>query len=127
MRPVQNNSKWKFTKSLHLTITDICSRFTKIKIINDLQAKTTARVFETIWLKNFKKPTKVIADRGTQFTSNIFFNLMTQNEIKISYCSPNNATGNCKSERISRQINEILGIFYKKKHNCQRNRRNDRK
>lgn len=39
---------------------------------------------------------------------------MEENKIKLSFCSPNNATGNSKSERINRQINEIMRIFYRK-------------
>lgn len=58
MRSVENNSNLEFTKIYLSTITEICFHFTKIKIINDVEAKTEAKVLQTIWLNNFKKQQK---------------------------------------------------------------------
>ena len=97
-----------------ITITDLCTRYTLCRIVRTTDSKTLISAFKLTWLRVFHPPAKLIADRGSQYTSQSFKAFMNSRGVSMSYCSPNNATGNAKSERINRQINEIFRISYMK-------------
>lgn len=99
------------SKIFVITMTDLCTRYPICKIVRNTESKTLISAFKTTWFKGFNPPKKLVADRGPQYTSNSFKTFMNSRGVNISFCTPNNATGNAKSERINRQINEIFQIF----------------
>ena len=98
-----------------VTFTDICTRFSKVHFIKDITAETICKAFKRTWLQQVNKtPYKIITDQGRQYTSEKFAKLCKEYKIKQTFCTSNNPTANARSERINKQINEILRIHYSK-------------
>ena len=98
-----------------VTFTDLCTRFTKIKFINDLKSKSVINALKNTWIKAVNRtPASIRPDQGTQYTSTIFREFCESNKIKHKLCMTNNPTANAKSERINKAINEIIRMYNNK-------------
>ncbi|KAG0442136.1 Transposon Tf2-9 polyprotein [Dictyocoela muelleri] len=93
-----------------LTITDICSRFTRVFILKNIRTNTIiAKIKE--WLSKYPKPSRFLSDLGRQYVSNEFENFLKNNEIIHVKTSPYNPTANSISERLNSTIANILRIY----------------
>ena len=87
----------------------MCTRFTIIDIIKDITSKTITNSFINKWKKNIQiNPKYIICDLGRQYTGKEFKAMAEKNKITIIYTSVNNPTGNGISERINKNINEVI-------------------
>jgi len=98
-------------KIYFLTITDIYSRYLKITILKNLNANELVKNFKKILKESFKIPKELITDRGTQYMSKSFSNLLKEQNIIHKPTTPYNPTGNSISERINPTISQCLRIY----------------
>lgn len=106
------NYDTQFSKSkiFIITITDRCTRFSKIKISPNCTGKEVKKSLST-WLKEFKPPKNILSDQGKGYRSKDFNQFCLENNIIHIYSSIYNPTGNSISERINQQINECMRIY----------------
>ncbi|KAG0440260.1 hypothetical protein DMUE_1870 [Dictyocoela muelleri] len=91
-----------------LVVTDLFSRYTEVKFINNIHSSTICKTLEDIWLSKYVIPKKCLKDNGRQFISENFKSLMEKYKIENIYISPHNPTGNSILERINREISVAL-------------------
>ncbi|KAG0440341.1 Pro-Pol polyprotein [Dictyocoela muelleri] len=97
-------------KGFILTITDVFSKFTKVKFCTSITSKT---IIEEInkWINKYGIPRKFICDNGRQYLSkeiNTYFKRL--NVLKI--CTPiYHPSSNDISERLNQTVAEVLRIF----------------
>ncbi|KAG0436138.1 Transposon Tf2-9 polyprotein [Dictyocoela muelleri] len=94
-----------------ITITDICTRFTKIKIIKKITSKTVFKALKEIWFERYGNPNKLLTDHGKQYVSKYFNSAISERGIKLKQSTIFNPTGNAISERINKTINEIMRMY----------------
>ncbi|KAG0438898.1 Retrovirus-related Pol polyprotein from transposon [Dictyocoela muelleri] len=93
-----------------VAITDMFSRYTEIKFIDNIHSLSVCNAIENMWLKVHITPKNCLTDNGRQFTSENFGNLMRKYNIKHIRTSPHNPTGNSIIERINREISVALRL-----------------
>ncbi|KAG0440977.1 hypothetical protein DMUE_1380 [Dictyocoela muelleri] len=93
-----------------LVATDLFSRYSEIKFINDINSKTICKSLEEMWFKQHPIPSKCLTDSGRQFKSLNFNNLMKKYRIDHIFTSTHNPTGNYIIERINREISVALRL-----------------
>ncbi|KAG0420449.1 Transposon Tf2-11 polyprotein [Dictyocoela roeselum] len=92
-----------------LTITDICSRFTRVYYLKDITSESVMRGFNS-WYNLYPLPTKLLTDNGRQYISTKFKNQLEKFKIKHIQTSAYNPCSNGISERINLTIKQILRI-----------------
>ncbi|KAG0436573.1 Gag-Pro-Pol polyprotein, partial [Dictyocoela muelleri] len=94
-----------------LTITDICTRFTKVKVITKITSKPILKAFKKIWFDNYGVPKKILTDHGKQYVSRDFKDSVSRMGIVVKHSTILNPTGNSISERVNKTINEIMRMY----------------
>lgn len=98
-----------------VSFTDICTRFTKIEFIYQIDSKTVINAFKIEWIRFFAKtPEILVSDQELQYTSGLFEDFFNKYHIKHVFSTANDPTSNSQSERINKCINVISRIYYNK-------------
>lgn len=92
-----------------LTISDRCSRYSKIYLLENLEPTKIINKFKE-WFKEFGVPETVLSDQGKYFIAKRFINFLDTNKIKPIKTTIFNPTGNSISERLNQKINLLLSI-----------------
>ncbi|KAG0438376.1 Transposon Tf2-8 polyprotein [Dictyocoela muelleri] len=108
------NKKNSDEKIYLLTITDLCTRFSKVIIIKNINSETVSMKIYKEWFLKIKPPKFILTDLRKQYTSSKFSELCKKFQVKHIFSSPNNPTSNSISERINQQINTIMKMYYTK-------------
>ena len=93
-----------------LAVVDVATRWTEIKILKTISAKAVKRAFTEIWLQRVGTLTKILTDRGTQFSGETFKLLCRQHSITHTMTSPYHPESNGVVERINSVIRTTLRI-----------------
>lgn len=90
---------------------DNCTWFTEQAIIHDISATKSTQAIETIWIKKYCPPKRILFDHATQFCGKILIEVTKKYQIERHYRIVQNARGNGMVERINRTINVVLEIY----------------
>ena len=101
----ENNEDYTYI----LTIEDAFTRFVTAVPIRDKRSITVARVLLDRWISIFGCPYYIKSDQGTEFTSQVFKDLMTLLGIKKKVTPPYNPQSN-PVERYHRSLNQLMRI-----------------
>ncbi|KAG0435690.1 Transposon Tf2-9 polyprotein, partial [Dictyocoela muelleri] len=104
----KTNSKYEYFYLI--TITDICSRFTRVFLQFDIKANSLIKCLNS-WLVNYPRPKDFLSDMGRQYTSKELNKYFEKHKIHHIKTSPYNPTCNGISERINYTIKNILRIY----------------
>ena len=91
-------------------IIDRFSRFTRLIAVPQTDALTVARALYTHWFALFGVPTKILSDRGTQFTGRLFVHLLESFKVIQSLTSPYHPQTDGMVERRFRFVKERLRL-----------------
>ena len=91
-----------------ISCSDLCTRWTIVKVIWDITADTVVKNFRKNWCNAFGFPQRFLSDRGTQYESEKFQDFCALNGIQHIRTSPYNPRTNGFSERINRSLAEVL-------------------
>eukprot|EP00477_Mikrocytos_mackini_P000474 GAHX01000505.1.p1 GENE.GAHX01000505.1~~GAHX01000505.1.p1 ORF type:complete len:518 (-),score=93.09 GAHX01000505.1:1369-2922(-) len=97
-------------KGYFMTITDVFSRFSVIRLMEDLNGTEVVRILEE-WIRRFQVPDKLLTDQGRQYTSGELKKFCDRSNILHKYSTAYNPTGNSLSERINSTIGNIMRIM----------------
>ena len=90
-----------------MAMIDACTSLVEIKrTLSTTAAEVTAAV-ENNWLVRYPKPTKIVTDQGTEFSTE-FSSMCNKNGIKHSTSTSRNPQGNSLIERIHQTIGQVL-------------------
>ena len=93
-----------------ITVIDVYSRFTKIAIIENINAKSIQQIFRD-WIKDSGPPMKLITESGSQYVSYVFQQFLEQNSV-AHYPTPSyHPQGNGISERLNFCVNNLFRIW----------------
>ena len=93
-----------------LSFIDHFTKFMKLYAVPDQSAVTTSEKFLD-FICTFGVPDKLLTDKGTQFTSDLFKRLCTRFGVVKLYTTPLNPKCNGVSENINGNIKKSLSIF----------------
>ena len=91
-----------------MTIVDCFSKYTILVPIRDHTATTVSRILYERVVAYFGLPDRILTDRGTEFTGNVWTNLLMTLGIKPMMTSPYYPQGNAIVERSHRTIGNML-------------------
>lgn len=98
----------EMTKVHLLVINCRFSQWTHLEALPRITGEALPETIERIWLDRHPKPYSILSDKGRQFTSIGYLNMLTKRGIKGRYSTPYNPTGNSISERVDRTIMNML-------------------
>src|SRR5699024_728399 len=73
---------FKSNKIYIITITDRCSRFSKLYLTEKINSDSVIKAFKLKWLSRFKMPTSILTDQGKGYNNNKFNEFCLRNKIK---------------------------------------------
>ena len=91
-----------------LTMIDRFTRWAEVIPLPDIRAETVANAFIAGWVARFGVPNQIVCDRGAQFQSGLFKNLLQQLGCKHSRTTSYNPRCNGLIERYHRQLKSAL-------------------
>ncbi len=91
-----------------MTMIDHATRFLEAVPLTNERADTCASAFLSQWVYRYGPPAVLHSDRGAQFTSNIFQQLLQRLGIKKSFSSAFHPEGNSIVERVHRTLKDRL-------------------
>lgn len=97
-----------------LTITDRCTRWSKLYVVYDITPATVLKCLQS-WIDAYGQPESVLSDQGRQYTAKIVKSYLKERGIQQVLCTPYSPTSNGISERINQSILFTLRHF---KHLC---------
>eukprot|EP00477_Mikrocytos_mackini_P002368 GAHX01002627.1.p1 GENE.GAHX01002627.1~~GAHX01002627.1.p1 ORF type:complete len:943 (-),score=146.49 GAHX01002627.1:47-2875(-) len=109
--PFDKEEGGAINKFFILTISDVFSRYTKLKVLEEATELEVTKGIDECWINRFEAPSELITDNGKQFVGKEMKNLCARYNIKHRPCSPYNPTSNSISERISQVLGNTLRIF----------------
>lgn len=92
-----------------LTISDRCTRYSKIYPMTNLNFETFKKAFLD-WINNFGAPTSLLTNQGKYYKNKNFINFCKQLKIKNIFSNTFTPQGNSISERLNQKINFLLSI-----------------
>jgi len=101
MKPLRN-------KKYCLTIIDRFSRFINVVPLVNIEAKTVADALIDNWFKLFGCPKEIITDRGSQFTSELFKQIMNIFGVKLNHSTSFHPQTNGLIERSHRYLKSSI-------------------
>ena len=102
--PVASVEGYKYV----FVVVDKFSRLVMYLPTRTVQAAETARAFNINWVSLYGVPEIIISDRGSNFTSRLWGELMKLLKIKHELCESRHHQGNGSVERKIRELNELL-------------------
>ncbi len=100
-----------------LTCIDVFSKFAWVIAIKNKQAKTVTDAFKSILLNSKRKPNKIHSDKGSEFKSNLFQELLKNKNIK--FYTTENETKACVVERFHRTLKMRMWKYFTHKNTKQ--------
>ena len=97
---------FEYNKIKYLIIVDYYSRYMVIRRLPDIKAETICNKFTNV-LTEFGMPSTIIADFGTQYTSEVFKRHCKDVAIEIRYSSPYHHQANSVAERAIGTIKHL--------------------
>ena len=94
-----------------LVMTDMFTKFTKVASLVDMEAVTVAGAFVDNWLSTFAAPEKLLTDRGSQFTSELFLALCRLIGVKKLFTTAYHPQTDGVVERNNQTLVKILSMF----------------
>ena len=91
-----------------LTVVDRFSRWPAAIPIRDASTDAVMEAFSHGWISNFGIPASITTDRGAQFSSAVWSQLMTTWDIKTHMTTPYHPEANGMVERLHRRLKESL-------------------
>lgn len=91
-----------------LTMTDHATKWLEAVPLARIDASTVAKAFSNNWVMKFGAPRIFHSDKGTQFESNVFAELLKKYNIKKSRTTPYWPAGNGVIERAHRTLKDRL-------------------
>lgn len=91
-----------------MTIMDRFSRWPEAIPLPDIKTETCAQALMSTWVSRFGVPAQIVSDRGTQFTSSIWSQLMKLLGIQHSMTTSYHPQSNGLIERLHRQLKAAL-------------------
>ena len=91
-----------------LTCVDRFSRWSEAIPLTNISAETVAQAFISGWISRFGIPSSIVTDRGRQFESQLWSNLMTLLGTKHSRTTAYHSQANGMVERFHRQLKAAL-------------------
>jgi len=88
--------------------------FTKLVVatpLPDATAETVARAFISFWIGPYGVPSRLLTDNGSNFTSDLFADLMTVLKIHKLWTTPYHPQTDGSVERFNRTLNSMLSHF----------------
>ena len=98
----ENNRNYRYV----LVIIDNFSKFGWTTTIKNKNGLTIRDSFENVLISSKRKPNLIEADRGKEFSNNIFQDFLNKNNIKLY--SRNSSYGAVFAERFNRTIRDLL-------------------
>ena len=89
---------FEYNGKRYLMIVDYYSRFIIVKFLPDIRAETVSNAFIEV-LMEYGLPSIIMADCGTQYTSDLFKNKCKDSGIQLIYSSPYHHQSNSLAER----------------------------
>ena len=89
---------FEYNGKRYLMIVDYYSRFIIVKFLPDIRAETVSNAFIEV-LMEYGLPSIIMADCGTQYTSDLFKNKCKDSGIQLIYSSPYHHQSNSVAER----------------------------
>lgn len=96
-------------------VVDIFTKYIQVYPIRQPTARTVTNIIIQKYINEYGPIERILSDHGSQFTSNIWKNTLTDNNIKINYSSIRHPQSN-PVERYNREINRILRTYCQNKH-----------
>ena len=93
-----------------LTITDVISRYTIVRVIKDYRSPTLSKIIKKEWFDQSGIPESILSDNGTNYIGKPFKQFLKSNNIKHHYSSLYNQRGNSVSERLNQTLGNVLRI-----------------
>ena len=97
---------FEYDNEKHLMIVDYFSRYFVVKKLPDMRAQTVCSKFTEV-LTEFGMPTTIMADFGTQYTSEEFKKKCRSMNINITYSSPYHHQTNSVAERAIGTVKQL--------------------
>ena len=91
-----------------LTVVDRFTRWPAAFPIKDMSAETVIDAFAQGWIANYGVPTAVTTDRGSQFMSSLWTQMLTQWGVKALATTAYHPQANGLVERLHRRLKEAL-------------------
>ena len=92
-----------------VTMIDPVTGWFEMASYDDKMPETITNILETVWLSRYPRPTKIIADRGSEFTAE-FFRSTVENDygIQLRFITTANPQANAVVERIHQVIGNMI-------------------
>ncbi|KAF9760824.1 Transposon Tf2-6 polyprotein [Nosema granulosis] len=97
-------------KGFFITITDVYSRFTKVKFLEKITAKDIIEVFKQ-WIKTYGEAKTVITDNGKQYASKEFKSFLSRQGINRIATPMYHPASNGISERLNQTVAEVMRMY----------------
>ena len=91
-----------------LTMTDHATRWFEAVPLTNIRMETCANAFLENWIYRYGPPAQLHSDRGTQFLSQVFVNVLRRFGISNSKTTPYHPQGNSIIERLHRTFKDRL-------------------
>ncbi|POM60986.1 Pol protein [Phytophthora palmivora] len=98
-------------RSYALTVIDEATRWLEVSIQSDNHGRTTAENFDTTWLCRYRRPKEVIFDRGNEFNTSEFREILKSYAIKAVPISVKNPQANAICERVHLVLNNCIRCY----------------
>lgn len=97
-----------------LVFIDNFTKHVKLYVMRNATAKCVVSKLEQ-YLKHIQKPRAILADHGTQYTSNVWVKALEANNVKVMYSSVRHPQSN-PTERVMRELGRMFRTYCRKKH-----------
>jgi hypothetical protein len=90
-----------------LVIVDAFSKYCSLKPIKSKTSEDSIKALFSVF-KQLGKPRRIIADRGTAFTSTMFRNFLSEQQVELHHIATGMPRGNGQVERVMRTVFNLL-------------------
>jgi hypothetical protein len=90
-----------------LVIVDAFSKYYSLKPIKSKTSEDSIKALFSVF-KQLGKPRRIIADRGTAFTSTMFRNFLSEQQVELHHIATGMPRGNGQVERVMRTVFNLL-------------------